>query len=142
MYGWSNTIFSASSIVFIIIIFLSWLVLRCFRVKSFGCTLAVAHFLFITIFAILHYQSRFDGQAGFGWFIPYQYDLPVSLLWLKTFRDIGGILCGHSASFLYKELFGSYFYFGVFGTVQYYIFGRIIDYLIIKWEKRNKVLNA
>lgn len=126
-----KTIFSNWSIVFIALIIISWIIFRLLNIRKCGAVLAFAHLLFSTLFFIIVYIMKYDARVGLIWFIPYQYDIPVSFLFFPVQETILQLL-PDTIPILLRLLIAPYLFFAIFGTMQYYVIGRIIDLIIVR----------
>ena len=116
-------------IIFILpaLIFLVRLILCKSKIRSLGVAFALGHFAFISIIAVSVYLSQYQAQFQLFWLLAFFYDLPIA--WLCSSWKVNAVILNFMGdSYLARYLFSPFLFHGIFGTFQYYLIGRIIDY--------------
>lgn len=121
--------------IFVVLIFIFWLIYRAFKIKNLGVIFASAHFVFIFIIGVLVYIHREEAQVEFFWFIPMQFDMPITFLFSIVIPIIDQLL---GNAWLAGKVFAPFIFFAMFGSFQYYFIGRLISFVISKLSKKLK----
>ena len=96
--------------------------------KRFRLSFVLGHFFFLCVAASLVLIYSHDGQAGLLWLVPMLMDFPLSLL-LFPLRSYFSIL-GPS------DVLGPFAFFTFVGSVEYYLYGFLLDKLVNIWMRR------
>lgn len=134
LYDFLGTILSPWLVVFMVSVFISWIVLRFLYNRNFGVVLPFANFIFVSAIAMFIFVNRKHDLAGFLWKIPCMFSMPISFLFGSISIPISKIL---PRAFLSYLIFIPYITCLLLGSFQYYLIGRIIDSIILKFRKRN-----
>ena len=102
----------------VLLLIISTLILRLLHQKRFSVSFCSAYLAFILIASCFYFPGEKDAQAELYWLIPGTLTIPVSLLLLPIGRLVG------------TE--GMAILLAVFGTIQYWGIGLLIDRVIEK----------
>lgn len=123
-------------IIFLIGLFACWIIAYIIKYRKPSAIFAFSHQVFILYFFYEFLKVKHDADAGFIWMIPIIIDKPISLLF------------SYAISIMYKvyDLYGvgvarivPFVFFSIFGSLQYYLVGRFIDFIVFlikKWGKK------
>lgn len=134
LYEFLGTILSRWLVVFIVSIFISWLILRFLFGRNYGIVLPAANFIFVSVIALFVFVNREHDLAGLFWDVPFMFNMPTSFLFSSISIPISKML---PRSFLHHLITVPYISCLLLGSFQYYLIGRIIDSIILKFRKRN-----
>jgi len=97
--------------------------LRAVQVHRLSMLLGLAHLLFISDFAtVVYYSCAIDASSFMMWTIPAAMDLPISLLGVPMLLLLGSLSPPTGI-----EIWGPAAFFGIFGSFQYYLVGRLLE---------------
>jgi hypothetical protein len=108
------------------------LIFRKLGCKDLGIIISSAHFVLVCVLALIVYSNLYEAQIEFIWFILMFFDLPIMPVHGIITKNILSIL---GDSKINTALLAPFVFYGVFGTLQYFLVGKIIDLFI----KRLKV---
>lgn len=120
--------------IFLFIVILIGLIYRKLGGKNLSIIISSAHFFVVCVLSLIVYLNLYEAQIEFVWFILMFFDFPIMPAYGIITKNILSII---GDSKLNTALLAPSIYFGVFGTLQYFIVGKIID-LFIKRLKVSK----
>ena len=118
--------------IFLFIVILIGLIYRKLGGKNLGIIISSAHFVVVCVLSLIVYLNLYEAQIEFIWFILMLFDFPIMPVYGIVTKNILSII---GDSKLNTALLAPFIFFGVFGTLQYFLVGKIIDLFI----KRLKV---
>ncbi|HGJ64999.1 TPA: hypothetical protein ENS27_06355 [bacterium] len=108
---------------------LFFLIFRRLQFNDMGIPFALSNLTIVLIITALIFTNRQEAQIEFFWFILIALDFPISLLYgffkaffLKTF----------GTSDINLSILSPLIFFALFGTVQYYVIGKLLGHILQK----------
>lgn len=132
----SNFVIMAYSI-FALIIIIAWLIIGyIFKLKKWNLILVVANIIFSFLNLILVYSFRMEAQFQLLWEYSFLINYPISSLFFLSWDLLSKILnCFLHNNHIFwavNSICLPFFFFFVFGALQYFLIGSFIDWLIKK----------
>lgn len=127
-------------ILLLFITLVCWKIFDRLRFKNLGFIFAISHAIFISIFALWIYVYRLNELYILKWLLLSIIDFPISCMFLYVTPLVYGIL-PNAFPEATKSVIVFYILFVFFGTLQYYIIGRAVDFVIVEYKK-NKIIES
>lgn len=114
-------------ITFIMGLLLCWVIAYIIKYKKTSVIFAFSHQIFIIFYFYEFLKVKHDADAVFIWIVPIIIDKPVSLLFPYAISIMYKVyyLYGISAARIVPLIF-----FSIFGSLQYYLIGRFIEFIV------------
>lgn len=114
-------------LIFLSVVFIIGIIFRKIGIKDFGVIIALAHFVIVCILALIVYLNLHEAQIEFIWFILMVLDFPIIIAYSFIIK---GILFFIGYSKFNTAVLAPSIFFGTFGTLQYFIVGKVISNLL------------
>jgi len=123
-------------LIFLSFVFIIGIIFRKIGIKDFGVIISLAHFVIVCILALIVYINLHEAQIEFFWFILMFLDFPITIAYSFIIKSVLSFI-GYSK--FNTAVLAPFIFFGTFGTLQYFIVGKILAHIVKKLKRKDRI---